>query len=221
LQAVLGTRNGPTYLLPCPIPGLRQCTPQQSTSPLIRTAFNLGFYHNKNAVGLMRAVARLAPRHPDLRLEIIGGGDAEAFATLSEQAASLAPGRTSLLGPRSHHEIPTLFNAASVMALPSHRESFGMVFVEALLAGCPVLGPAGFAIDGYLPDGVAGLFVDSRDEAAIVEALDRMLREEQVFKQRLAALQADGTLDMFREKAIGETYAAALSAAIRAGPPPG
>jgi hypothetical protein len=42
-----------------------------------------------------------------------------------------------------------------------------------------------------------------------------------VFKQRLAALQADGTLDMFREKAIGETYAAALSAAIRAGPPPG
>jgi glycosyltransferase involved in cell wall biosynthesis len=221
LQAVLGTRNGPTYLLPCPIPGLRQCTPQQSASPLIRTAFNLGFYHNKNAVGLMRAVARLAPRHPDLRLEIIGGGDAEAFATLSEQAASLAPGRISLLGPRSHHEIPTLFNAASVMALPSHRESFGMVFVEALLAGCPVLGPAGFAIDGYLPDGVAGLFVDSRDEAAIVEALDRMLREEQVFKQRLAALQADGTLDMFRDKAIGETYAAALSAAIKVGPPPG
>jgi glycosyltransferase involved in cell wall biosynthesis len=220
LQALLGARSGPTYLLPCPIPGLQQRVPQQSLSPLIRTAFNLGFHRNKNAGGLMRAVAKLAPRHPDLHLEIIGGGDAEAFAILSEQAASLAPGRIRLLGPRPHAEIPGLFNEASVMALPSHRESFGMVFVEALLAGCPVLGPAGFAIDGYLPDGVAGLFVASSDEGAIAEALDRMLREEHLFKQRLGALQANGSLDMFREKAIAETYAAALSGAMKAGPLP-
>jgi glycosyltransferase involved in cell wall biosynthesis len=105
------------------------------------------------------------------------------------------------------------------MALPSHRESFGMVFVEALLAGCPVLGPAGFAIDGYLPDGAAGLFVESHDEVAIAEGLDRMLREEEAFKQRLSALQADGALDMFRARAIAETYAAALSAAMAAGKP--
>ncbi len=217
LQALLGARSGPTYLLPCPIPGLQQCVPQASPSPLIRTAFNLGFYRNKNALRLMRAVSRIAPRHPDLRLEIIGGGDAEAFATLSAQAASLAPGRIRLLGPRPHSEIPALFNAASVMALPSHRESFGMVFVEALLAGCPVLGPAGFAIDGYLPDGVAGLFVPSGDEVAIAEALDRMLREEHLFKQRLGALQANGGLDMFRERAIAATYATALSRALKEG----
>ena len=221
LQALLGPRSGPTYLLPCPIPGLQQRAPKQSASPLIRTAFNLGFHRNKNALGLMRAVARLAPRHPDLRLEIIGGGDAEAFAALSEQAAALAPARIRLLGPRPHAEIPGLFNEASVMALPSHRESFGMDFVEALLAGCPVLGPAGFAIDGYLPDGVAGLSVASRDEVAITEALDRMLREEHLFKQRLGALQADGSLDVFRERAIAGTYAAALSVAMKAGPPPG
>jgi glycosyltransferase involved in cell wall biosynthesis len=221
LDMLLGRREGQTDLLPCPIFEAPTRAPVASEHPLVRTAFHLGFHENKNAAGLMRAVARLAPRHPDLRLEIIGGGDAEAFATLSEQAAALGPDRIRLLGPRPHAEIPALFNAASVMALPSHRESFGMVFVEALFAGCPVLGPAGFAIDGYLPDGLVGLFVPSRDETAIAEALDRLLREEAEFKRRLAALQADGGLDMFRREAIARTYAAALATAARAGPLPG
>jgi glycosyltransferase involved in cell wall biosynthesis len=100
------------------------------------------------------------------------------------------------------------------MALPSHRESFGMVFVEALLAGCPVLGPAGFAIDGYLPEGLVSLFVPSRDEMAIVEGLDRLLSEEAVFKKRLAALQTRGGLDLFRKTAIAATYTSALETAV-------
>jgi glycosyltransferase involved in cell wall biosynthesis len=214
LDALLGARDGPTELLPCPLPEIPLRTPVQSAYPLVRTAFNLGFYKNKNARGLMRAIARLAPRHPDLVLEIVGGGDAEAFAILSKRAASLAPGRVRLLGPRAHAEVPALFNEASCMALPSHRESFGMVFVEALLAGCPVLGPTGFAIDGYLPDGLVGLFVPSRDDAAITEALDRLLSEEAVFKKRLAELQAGGGLDLFRQKAIAATYASALETAV-------
>jgi glycosyltransferase involved in cell wall biosynthesis len=105
------------------------------------------------------------------------------------------------------------------MALPSHRESFGMVFVEALLAGCPILGPAGFAIDGYLPDGLVGLLVPSRDEVAIAEALDRLLSEETAFKHRLAALQARGGLDLFRQTAIAATYGAALETATQTGSP--
>jgi glycosyltransferase involved in cell wall biosynthesis len=220
LDALLGTRDGPTELLPCPIPEIPLRTPVRSAYPLVRTAFNLGFYKNKNATGLMQAIARLAPRHPDLVLEIVGGGDAEAFAILSERAASLAPGRIRLLGPRAHAEVPALFNGASCMALPSHRESFGMVFVEALLAGCPVLGPAGFAIDGYLPDAMIGLFVPSRDEAAITEALDRLLREEADFKLRLGELQDAGRLDLFRRTAIAATYTAALETAARIKRPP-
>jgi glycosyltransferase involved in cell wall biosynthesis len=220
LDAALGTRQGPTELLPCPIPEIPLRSPIGSAYPLVRTAFNLGYYKNKNATGLMRAVARLTPRYPDLTLEIVGGGDAEAFAVLSEQAASLAPNRIRLLGPRAHLEVPALFNEASCMALPSHRESFGMVFVEALLAGCPVLGPAGFAIDGYLPDGLVGLFVPSRDETAIAEALDRLIREEAVFKRRLAELQAGGGLDLFRRTAIAATYASALETAAETRPQP-
>jgi glycosyltransferase involved in cell wall biosynthesis len=221
LDTLLGAREGPTDLLPCPIPEIPLRTPVPSAHPLVRTAFNLGFYKNKNATGLMRAIARLGSRHSGLTLEIIGGGDANAFAILSEQAASLAPGRIRLLGPHPQAEVPALFNGASCMALPSHRESFGMVFVEALLAGCPVLGPAGFAIDGYLPDGLVGLFVPSRDEAAIAEALDRLLNEEAVFKRRLAELQARGGLDLFRRTAIAATYTAALKTALETKPPPG
>jgi len=106
------------------------------------------------------------------------------------------------------------------MALPSLRESFGMVFVEALFAGCPILGSAGWGIDGYLPEGPegeVGLFVPPQDEAAIAEGLARLLTEEGAFKRRLASLQEDGWLDVFRRERIAATYAQALAAAATAG----
>jgi glycosyltransferase involved in cell wall biosynthesis len=222
LEALLGMRTAPTYLLPCPQSHVRLYQPKLSAEPLVRTALHLASHRRKNLSGLMRAVALAAKDLPDLRLEIIGGGDPEAFARLSEEAASIDLARIHLIGPRTHGEVSTLFNSATCMALPSHRESFGMVFVEALLAGCPVLGPAGWAIDGYLPDGpdeIVGLFVPAQDEAAVAEALTRLIREEAAFKRRLAALQEKGGLALFRNESIARTYARALADAVSASRP--
>jgi glycosyltransferase involved in cell wall biosynthesis len=213
LEEALGGRGGPTFLLPCPVADDTMLAPAKAATPVVRTAFHLNAYRNKNAAGLMKAVAKAQSKFPDLGLEVIGGGDPEGFAALTEWASIIDSRRIHVVGPRSHEEIPHLFNASVCMALASHRESFGMVFVEALLAGCPILGPSDRAIDGYLPDESVGLFVPSDDVSAMAEGLVRLVAEEAQFKERLSTLQANGGLAVFRRDSIAGTYRRALALA--------
>jgi glycosyltransferase involved in cell wall biosynthesis len=211
LDALLGARPGRTVALPCPGPADALTAPRPADAPVIRTAFNLRDAANKNAGRLIRAVARAGAEVPAIRLEIVGGGDAGAFAALAELAAREAPGRVRFLGAVPNAEVQRLFNGAAAFALVSHRESYGMVFAEALLAGAPCLIPRGRAIDGYFADGSVVLAADPGDEAGIASALVRLVREEGAFKARLAELGRIGGLALLTRPAIRESYLGALA----------
>jgi glycosyltransferase involved in cell wall biosynthesis len=213
LAGRLGTRKGPVRLLPCPGAADSLLRPR-IVGPVFRSAFHLSFNRRKNADGLIRAVGLAARRVPEIRLEIIGGGDAAAFTRLAALAGRVAPGRVRFLGAVPNTDMQTLLNTSCGFALASHRESFGMVFAEALLAGCPCLIPQGWGIDGYLEDGEAVLAVPSRDVNAIADGLVRLARDEAAFKARLARLAETGGLDLFRRDAIAAVYRAGLAEAV-------
>jgi glycosyltransferase involved in cell wall biosynthesis len=215
LDALLGVREGPTRALPCPGPADTLTPPRISAAPVIRTAFNLRDAKNKNAARLIRALAAAAAEVPEIRLEIIGGGDAAAFAALARLADGAAPGRVRFLGAVPNAEVQRLFNEAAAFALVSHRETYGMVFAEALLAGAPCLIPRGRAIDGYFADGSVLLAADPEDEGGIARALVRLVREEGAFKDRLAELGRAGGLDLLTRPAIRDSYLGALAEIAR------
>lgn len=210
LAETLGARAGEVTPLPCPTPADTLMRPEE-TPPVIRTACNLKDWRNKNLLRLIQATGAAAADVPDIRLEIVGGGDAEGYARLVEAAAAHAPGRVAFLGPVPHGEMQQLLNQSAAFALVSHRETYGMVFAEALLAGAPCLIPRGRAIDGYLEDGEAAISVDPTDDAGMAAGLVRLAREQADFKARLAALGARGGLDFMRRNAIRDAYLAALS----------
>lgn len=213
MAALLGPREGPVHLLPCPAAQEEVVLPPRPAGPVFRTAFHLGSARRKNAAGLIRAIGLAAAREPSIALEIVGGGDAGAFAALSRLAGEVAPGRVRFLGAVPNARIGALFNGACALPLVSHRESYGMVFAEALLAGTPCLIPRGWGIDGYLPDGAVTLAVPAGDPDAIAEGLLRLVREEAAFKARLADLAARGGLTALCRPAIAATYRAGLAAA--------
>lgn len=216
LGGLLGPRPGPMLCLPCPGPNDAILAPQL-VGPLVRSAFHLGVAGRKNAAGLIRAVAAAAAEVPDLRLEILGGGDPAAFARLASLAAQVAPGRVRFLGAVPHERIAGLLNAAGGFALVSHRESFGMVFAESLLAGTPCLIPRGWGIDGYLPEGEGVLAARGDDPEAMVNGLVRLVRDEAVLKHRLATLAARGDLAQFQRAGIAATYRQGLDLALARG----
>lgn len=218
LEALLGPRDAPVRMLPCP-GGSDTVLPPRIAGPVFRTAFHLASYRRKNAEALIRAAGLAAREVPDLRLEVIGGGDAAAFARLSDCADGAAPGRVRFLGALPHGEIPALLNVACGFPLVSRRESFGMVFAEALLGGCPVLIPRGWGIDGYLEDDFV-VVADPADEAEIAAGLVRLARDEAQIKRRLAEFTERGGLDFLRRESIAQVYRDGVAGALAAAAPP-
>lgn len=213
LDARLGRREGATVLLPCPGPADALLPPVEAP-PVIVTAFHFASAGRKNVAALIRAVGRAAASEPEVRLDVIGGGDPAAFARLAALARDVAPERVRFLGALPHGEVQKRFNAACGFALVSKRESFGMVFAEALLAGAPCLIPRGWGIDGYLEEGSAVISADSGNEAEIAAGLVRLVREQATLKARLAALGASGALDLFRRDRIAAAYRDALEGLV-------
>lgn len=210
LGAMLGARRGPVRMLPCPTPSDAQMSPR-ITGPLFRSAFNIVHADSKNAEGLIRAVARAAAEVPDIRLDIIGGGDAPAFARVARLAEAIAPRHVRLLGAVAHDRVQEVFNASCGFALTSHRETYGMVYAEALLAGAPCLFSRDRAIEGYFEEGGVVLSADPRDVAGIADGLVRLAREEGAFKARLARMMETGGLAMLRRDAIAAAYRAGIA----------
>ncbi|WP_119166839.1 glycosyltransferase [Algihabitans albus] len=209
LTQLLGPRDKPTVYLPCPTLQDR-ILPPRITGPLIRTAFHLRDYRNKNAETLIRAVAIAARRIPDIRLEIIGGGDPQAFATLNRIVAREGDGRAGLVGPVAHGSMQEVLNDSCAFVMASFRESYGMVYAESLLAGTPVVHSATNGISGYL-DSPAVVGVDPRDPEALAEAVLRLVAGQDQIKAELRDLQERGGLDFLRRDAIAQVYSRAVA----------
>jgi glycosyltransferase involved in cell wall biosynthesis len=79
------------------------------------------------------------------------------------------------LGFVPHHELPPLYERAAVVAVPSHREGFGVACAEAMAAGRPVVASAVGGLLDLVVDGQTGLLVPPRNVGALRAALERLL----------------------------------------------
>jgi len=121
--------------------------------------------HAKHLDRLITAMVKLRRSHPRLMLLIGGDGDDRArllalVEDLGLQGSVLLPGRIA------DQELADHYRLASVFALPSEKEGFGIVFLEALGCGRPVLaGNRDGSVDP-LADGRFGCLVDPRQPLA-------------------------------------------------------
>ncbi|RLC89594.1 MAG: hypothetical protein DRI79_06465 [Chloroflexi bacterium] len=135
--------------------------------------------YEKNVDLLLRAFARVAEQHPTARLTIVGDGpDREALARL---AGELGLGESvRFTGFVPHEQLPALYRAADLFATASTIETQGLVVLEAMACGLPVIGVDALALPEVVHHGVNGLLAPAGDEVALA--------------QRLACLIADASL---------------------------
>lgn len=182
-------------------------------------AANAGFGRLKNVHRLLAAWPTVLEALPDAELTLAGdgyetGGNAQRWAL--KQGLSR---RVHYIGPVRRPELRTLMSSCSVFAHPSLEESFGMVVLEAMAVGVPVLGgQRSGAVPWLLADG-AGVLVDVRKPSAIAEGLIRLLTDRR--SARLTARRGhERASEAFEIQQVAAAYVEELTAvAVRASRP--
>ena len=131
----------------------------------------------KRLDALLEAAAVYEQHEKRIVTLVAGSGPHDAQVALQDRADELGLRRTYFLGPRPQNELATLFNCADVGCFPSYREPFGLVFLECMACGTPVIGAdSGGPRDFVTPD--VGVLVPETDvrEALVASLADAVVR---------------------------------------------
>lgn len=142
----------------------------------------------KGHLTLIRAFARVAPKHPELRLYILGEGPLRSELKSLVDYLNLQD-RVLLPGKHPNEELPKWFNAANASLLVSEREGWPNVVTESLACGTPVVATRVGGIPEILHSPELGILVDQTVESianGIESALMKSWDREAISRQTRA-----------------------------------
>ncbi len=135
----------------------------------------------KNWETLLQAFAKVYPKHPNLRLVLIGDGPAKD--SLQALAAELGIAeRVTFTGSVPFEEVPAYLKAADVFSFASVTETQGLVTIEAMAAGLPVVAVDGSGTRDIVEHGKQGFLVEN-DADALAKGLNKLLSDAQKMKR--------------------------------------
>ena len=157
----------------------------------------------KGADTLISALPRVLQTVPDAFLALVGEGEDR---TRLEQLAreSGVTGHSCFLYGLTQEELFACYAHCDVFALPSRGEGFGLVFLEAMAHGKPVIGGAHGGTPDVIEDGVTGLLVPHGDAALLATALVSLLadpvRATEMGRLGRERVRTEFTFEMFQSR---------------------
>lgn len=130
----------------------------------------------KGLMHLIRAMPRVLERRLDVRLVLVGDGTEKPMLAGLTRALNLER-NVSFVGERAHEDVIQFMRASDVFVLPSLKEPFGIVLVEAMSCGLPIVASRTMGIPSIVDDGVNGFLVPPGDERALADRMGQLLSD--------------------------------------------
>jgi glycosyltransferase involved in cell wall biosynthesis len=134
---------------------------------------------------LIPAIAQIVPRHPHLKLSIVGSGPYRGFIERLVRQYRMED-RVSIMGNRPNEELKYWFSAADLSCLLSSREGQPNVVLESLACGTPVLATRVGGIPEVLTSAELGILVDQEPESirlGLAQALEKQWDRAAIARQ--------------------------------------
>ncbi|HEX7455999.1 MAG TPA: glycosyltransferase family 4 protein [Candidatus Nanoarchaeia archaeon] len=129
----------------------------------------------------LQVLAKLVKKYT-IKYNIVGGGAERS--NLEKIVKDKNLGRiVNFFGPQPHEEIPKFMKEADLFVLPSWKEGFGIVYLEAMASGLPVIGCKGQGVEDFVKDGEAGFLVKPKDSNDLYTACAKILSNQKLYEQ--------------------------------------
>ena len=125
---------------------------------------------NKNQLTVAKACQELEQSGNRVSYSVVGRAKSKSIV----QKLGRYP-FVKILPPVSQSELIGMYRASDVFVMPSFHETFGLVYVEAMSQGLPVVYSRGQGFDGWVPDQELGRGVDALDSGALAAAIKSLL----------------------------------------------
>lgn len=157
---------------------------------------------------LLRSFARIASDFSAVRLIIVGeGNDLDRLRAFVRSAA--IEERVEFQTCATDADLALLYQRCTLFALPSKKEGFGLVFLEAMRAGKPVIAAAAGGATEVVDDGRSGILVPPDDADALSSALRHLLADSSL-AQSMGSEGRRRAIEQFGYRAYTERIADAL-----------
>ena len=124
------------------------------------------------------AVQRLLGKYPNLKYRVIGDGPERENLERLSRKLSLSS-QVEFLGQLPREGVMRSMAECDIFSLPSWQEGFGIVYLEAMAHGKPVIGCLGEGIEDFVINEQTGFLVKPQDLESLVETLADLLRDPQ------------------------------------------
>ena len=172
-------------------------TPKKDTLSPFHLLYIGVFDKNKNVLLLQDAVLQLKKKYPALDLTLVGGGGECHDAVI--KYCKQYPNTFFYKGKIYNKErLSQLIRNNDIFAMISHSETFGLVYLEALSQGLPILYTKGQGIDGIFQERI-GEAVSSIDKRSVIDGLTRLIEDYSHYSTSINFYQ-------FSWKAIAHVY---------------
>ena len=188
---VLRRGEAPQQKVTTVLNGIRPLDPQKLSPPeQIRAELGIGLdtplivcaarlEREKDVSSLIAAMVEVKADFPDVRCVVAGQGAQQEMLTAQISQAGLQ-GTVQLLGFRT--DAQALIQAGDIFVLPSLAEPFGLVILEAMALGRPVIATDAGGPREIVEHGVTGLLVPPSDPPALAAAIRRLFTDRQATK---------------------------------------
>ncbi len=155
----------------------------------------------KNVEVLLKAAAEMQKKDKSVRFVIGGAGPAEQY--YHSMAKRLRLSNTRFVGMIPHDKLPAVYANADAFCIPSTFETQGIVALEAMSAGKPVIGADALALSELIKSGRNGELFKPGDHKACASALTKVLNNVNSYKKQCIATAEDFSIEKTTDMLLG------------------
>jgi glycosyltransferase involved in cell wall biosynthesis len=175
------------------------------------TVLNFNNFRRKRINDIIKACDHVFSKYSDYSVDIVGDGKYKNRVKKFIQKANHSS-KFRLIGRVEHGDLLNMYMSYKGFILPSYPETFGLVFIEALVGGVPIIYAKNAGIDGYFNKWKVGVRVQQNSIDDIIAAIESIIEQQDKFTEEINKMTMSGYLKKFSKNFVAKQYNEVINA---------